>query len=126
MIARPHVIRRGKMMIGYMKRHEQYVNQMLEKELSEEARRELREYHDRQILWMQHERMVHLIVMLFVCLFALLALGFTILNPIPPYFVLFALLMILSVAYVIHYYRLENGVQRWYDLSDRIKARPRL
>jgi cell division protein FtsW (lipid II flippase) len=110
-------------MIGYMKRHEQYVEQRLEKGLSDEERQELREYHDRQIRWMQHERLVHLIVMLFVCLFALLALGLTILNPIAPYFVLFALLVILSVAYLVHYYRLENGVQRWYGLSNRIETR---
>lgn len=113
-------------MIGYMKRHEQYINQILEQELGDEARRELREYHNRQIQWMQHERLVHLIVMLFVCLFALLVLGFTILNPILPYLVLFALLIILAVAYLIHYYRLENRVQRWYDLSNRIRARQRL
>ncbi|MCX5818587.1 MAG: hypothetical protein NT047_01520 [Deltaproteobacteria bacterium] len=112
-------------MIDYMKCHERYVREMLEKDLGPEEWRELLEDHDRQIRWMQHERLVHLLVMLFVCLFALLALGFTIFEPILSHFVLFGLLMILAVAYIIHYYRLENGVQKWYDLSNRIRSHQR-
>ena len=57
-------------MIEYMKRHERYVQEMLEKNLQQEALKELLEYHDKQIQWMQHERIVHLITMLFVCLFS--------------------------------------------------------
>jgi hypothetical protein len=34
-----------------------------------------------------------------------------------------SLLIILSVAYVINYYRLENGVQKWYRLSNEIRNR---
>ena len=113
-------------MIEYMKRHERYVKEMLEKNFQKEALKELLEYHDKQIRWMQHERMVHLITMLFVCLFTLLSLGFTIVNPALPGIALCALLIILTLAYVIHYYRLENGVQRWYDLSNEIKLHNQL
>lgn len=112
-------------MIDYMKRHERRVQEMLEKDLGPEEWHELLEDHDRQLRWMQHERLVHLLVMLFVCLFALLALGFTIFDPALPHWLLFGLLMILAVAYIIHYYRLENGVQRWYDLSNRIRSHRR-
>jgi phosphoglycerol transferase MdoB-like AlkP superfamily enzyme len=108
-------------MIDYMKRHERYVKEMLEKNLGREALIELLAYHDKQIQWLQHERLIHLLVMLFVCLFFLLSFGFTIANLSLPYIILSALLMILSVAYIIHYYRLENGVQRWYLLSNQIK-----
>lgn len=109
-------------MIGYMKRHEGYVREMLEKGLDPEALRGLLEYHDKQILWMQHERLVHLIVTLFVCLFALLSLGFAVWMPTLPCFALSGLLVILAAAYIVHYYRIENGVQRWYDLSDQIRS----
>ncbi|MBN1381172.1 MAG: hypothetical protein JXA41_05825 [Deltaproteobacteria bacterium] len=109
-------------MIDYMNRHEKYVNEMLQKELSRDERLELLAYHDKQIQWMQHERLAHLITMLFVCLFFLLSFGFTVMNFFIPYVLLSAILMILSVAYIIHYYRLENGVQRWYALSNRIMA----
>ena len=109
-------------MIGYMKRHERYVREIVEKTLNQEARRDLLAYHDQQIRWMQHERLVHLLIMLFVCLFALLSLGFVLLAPTLPFFILLALLIILSSAYIFHYYRLENGVQKWYELSREIRT----
>jgi hypothetical protein len=110
-------------MIGYMKQHELYVKEMLKKNPKPEALRNLLEYHDKQIRWMQHERLAHLITMLFVCLFALLSMGYTLLNPVVPCFILLGLLITLSVAYVIHYYRLENGVQKWYRLYNDIRNR---
>lgn len=109
-------------MIEYMKRHEKYVLSLLETAPTREAFAELLEYHDKQILWMQHERLVHLITMMFVCLFFLLAFGFSMIHFFVPYLLLAALLLILTIAYIIHYYRLENSVQRWYDLSNRIRS----
>ena len=110
-------------MIDYMKRHESYVQETLEKNPDKEKLRELLAYHDKQIQWMQHERLIHLIVMLFVCLFTLLSLGFTIIRTSTPSIILSVLLLILSAAYVIHYYQLENGVQKWYLISNQIKQR---
>jgi len=108
-------------MINYMKQHEQYVQDMLQGDLSAEALNELMAYHDKQIFWMQQERLAHLITMLFVCLFTLLTWGFTYTTPNVACFILSALLLILSIAYIIHYYRLENGVQKWYKLANQIK-----
>jgi hypothetical protein len=110
-------------MIDYMKKHESYVQDVLAKNPDEEKLKELLAYHDKQIQWMQHERLVHLIVMLFVCSFTLLILGFTMMNISIPAIILFVIFLILSVAYLIHYYRLENGVQKWYDISNQIKQR---
>jgi cell division protein FtsW (lipid II flippase) len=110
-------------MIEYMKRHELYVREILAKNPSPEALKDLLKYHDKQIQWMQHERLVHLLTMLFVCLFALLSMGYALFNPSAPCFILSGLLIILSVAYVIHYYRLENGVQKWYRISNEIRGR---
>ena len=110
-------------MIGYMKKHERYLKEMLEKNTDEEKLRELLAYHDKQIQWMQHERFVHLIVMLFVCLFTLLSFGFTVIITSTPSIILSVVLLILSVAYIIHYYQLENGVQKWYLISNQIKQR---
>jgi len=110
-------------MITYMKNHENYVQKELEKNPDKENLKKLLAYHDKQIQWMQHERLVHLIVMLFVCSFTLLILGFTMINISIPSIILFAIFLILSVAYLIHYYRLENGVQKWYLISNQIKQR---
>lgn len=62
-------------MINYMKKHEAYVREALERSPGPEAGKELLALHERRIAWMQHERLVHLLTMLFVCLFAFLALG---------------------------------------------------
>ena len=113
----------GHIMIDYMKMHERYVQDMLEKNPNKEDLRELFQYHDKQIQWMQHERLVHLIVMLFVCLFTLLILGFAVIRTSVPSIILSVILLGLSIAYIIHYYRLENGVQKWYLISNQIKQR---
>lgn len=110
-------------MIDYMKKHESYVREVLEKNPDEEKLKELLAYHNRQIQWMQHERLVHLIVMLFVCFFTLLVFGFTVMRSSLPSMMLLAILLILSVAYLFHYYRLENNVQQWYSISNQIRQR---
>ncbi|MBN1365351.1 MAG: hypothetical protein JW976_11145 [Syntrophaceae bacterium] len=110
-------------MINYMKKHESYVKEMLEKNSNNEKLREIFAYHDKQIQWMQHERLVHLIVMLFVCLFTLIIFGFAVIYTSVLFIVLFVILLVLSVAYIIHYFRLENGVQKWYLISNEIRRR---
>lgn len=110
-------------MIDYMKKHENYVREMLENNPAEEKLRELLAYHDKQIHWMQHERLVHLIVMLFVCFFTLLIFGFAMIRTSVPSMILSVILLILSVAYLLHYYRLENRVQKWYLIANQIKQR---
>jgi Ca2+/Na+ antiporter len=108
-------------MIDYIRKHDRYVSELLEKNPGQEALRELLTHHDKQIAWMQHESLAHLMTMLFVCLFFLLAFGFTMIHFVLPYMLLTALLLILSVAYILHYYRLENSIQRWYVVSNRIR-----
>jgi len=112
-------------MIESMTRHEIYVKGILTSNPAPEALLELLAYHDKRLGWMQHERLAHLHAMLAVCLFALLSLGYALIRPSLSCFLLSCLLVALSIAYLIHYYRLENGVQRWYRLSDDIRERIR-
>lgn len=108
-------------MIAYMKKHEKYVSEKLHQKLSQEDLAELLAYHEQQITWMQHERLIHLIVTLFVCLFTLLALGFAFHHTSWSAWFLGVIFLILSMAYLIHYFRLENGVQRWYEMANQIR-----
>jgi cell division protein FtsW (lipid II flippase) len=110
-------------MINYIKQHDQLLNGMLHKNPDSSALRDLLQYHDKQIMWIAHERLVHATVMLFVCLFMLLSLGFSMVKPTIPGFVITVLLLVLTVAYLIHYFRLENTVQRWYRVSNEIWAK---
>lgn len=108
-------------MIDYMKKHETYVSESLNKNLTKEELRELLAFHDKQIQWMQHERLSHLIVMVFVCFFTLLIFGFAVVQTSMPSIILSVIFLFLTLAYIIHYYRLENGVQRWYLISNQIQ-----
>jgi hypothetical protein len=62
-------------------------------------------------------------VTLFFGLCTLLTLLFVVLHPLIPMGVLLLLLLALLVPYVAHYYRLENGLQRWYHLANEIESR---
>jgi hypothetical protein len=106
----------------YLKRHEAFVIRCLDSDLERDRLAELRELHADQIRFMQHERLAHLWVMLFVLLFMLLCVGYAATVPGWPPLAASALLLVLSVFYVVHYFRLENGVQRWYRLAQRIDA----
>jgi cell division protein FtsW (lipid II flippase) len=89
------------------------------------ARRdEIRRVHEVMIARMQHERLIHLIVTLFIALFALLSVGFAVLTHWIFSFALSLVLLGLVSVYLVHYFRLENGVQRWYHLSDELAAAP--
>ena len=73
-----------------------------------------------QIGFFMHERLVHLIV---TVLFAVLSVGtalFFVAQPSIPILLLFGALLILLIPYIMHYYLLENGVQKLYSLYDRL------
>jgi membrane-bound metal-dependent hydrolase YbcI (DUF457 family) len=105
-----------------LKRHERFVRGVLA-EASPAALAAVRDHHDRRVRDFQHERLVHLLVTLFVALFALLAVAWLLHEPSAGAAALAALLLVLTAAYVLHYFRLENGVQRLYDLSRRLDER---
>ncbi len=107
----------------YLKRHEAFIREALEGKRGELSFEELRAFHREQLAFMQHERLIHLLVTLFVALYFLLAAGYSLLSPSWPGFALAALLLVLLAAYLVHYFRLENGVQRCYHLANRIAER---
>jgi len=105
-----------------MQRHEAFVRGVLKKAAQGTRSADLvglRILHDRQIRYMPHERLVHLVVAMFAAAFLLLSLGFACVRPSWGSAALALLLLILTSAYL-NYHRLENGVQRWYHLANRI------
>lgn len=94
-------------MTEFIKEHDRYLNNNGLDETNTA-------YHLIQIEVLQHERLVHLIVMLFVALSALMCLGIYLFSELSLFLIAFALLLILTLFYILHYYRLENSVIRWY------------
>ncbi|MBO5112969.1 MAG: hypothetical protein J6C12_06455 [Lachnospiraceae bacterium] len=78
------------------------------------------EEHLVQISFFQHERLVHLIVTVTVAILTLMSAGIFIATSYVPVIMLFALLMVLLVPYIMHYYTLENEVQKMYVQYDRM------
>lgn len=82
--------------------------------------RVFRAYHERQIGYLQAERLAHLLVMLAVAVFSVGALLALLLRPSIETAALLGLLLALLVPYLFHYFRLENATQRWYRIARRL------
>jgi len=80
----------------------------------------IKEYHKVQIEFLQHERLVHLMVTLAFAAFSITSYIITGFLTTVPMILLDLILTTMLIFYIVHYYRLENGIQRWYDLYNRI------
>ena len=79
-------------------------------------------FHLTQIRFLQHERLVHLMVMLFVMVAFLVFFILFLLFKNLFIFAVFLLCFVLTLFYVFHYFKLENTVIRWYFIyNDRVK-----
>lgn len=91
-------------------------------------RDELRGYHAQRVAEFQHERLVHLLVTFFFAGLMLgswagLALSLATFDGVFIGLVglLVLILTVLEVFYIQYYYRLENGVQRLYEITKLLK-----
>ena len=90
-----------------------------------EATKELLEEHLRMIAWVQHERLVHLIVTVMVVLCELFTVDLVLLHPelgIVPAVIILGLAVLLGF-YFYHYFFLENTVQRWYRIAEEMQEK---
>ncbi len=73
------------------------------------------------IQFFQHERLVHLIVTFFTGIGTILFLLGSLYFENIPLLLLFFITLCLFIPYIFHYYYLENGVQKLYDIYFTIK-----
>ena len=89
---------------------------------------ELKQYHSEMLRNFQHERAMHLAVMLFFVAVTLVFIAIAVCGAFFIRDLLFmilasiiaALLFITTVFYVRHYYFLENHIQKLYDISTKL------
>lgn len=81
------------------------------------------EDHRAVIGFLQHERLIHLLVTLVFGVMFLLVMTFSLFQPMGVLLVVDFLLVILLIPYIWHYFKLENGVQRLYWLDKEIQNR---
>ena len=101
-------------MKNFIREHESMIEEALKRN---DELQDLRAHHEQQIGYLQAERFAHLFVMLAVAFFTVGSLLALMVQPSPLLAAILGLLLILLVPYVLHYFRLENAVQRWYRLA---------
>ena len=103
---------------------QKYIDEEMKNAPEEKTRKVLSEF-ETKISYYQHERLIHLLVTLafatwllfeIYCLFVL-----------PSEFLIACVLLVLiffglTVGYVMHYYFLENSVQKMYHMRDEIRS----
>lgn len=108
----------------------------IEKEYDKKAKgaqAELLEYHLQMVQHFQHERLIHLIVTMFFALFMMIFFIFficlSILLPsggsylIGGVGLIALILLVTTLFYAAHYYKLENGTQRLEDMTRKLYGR---
>lgn len=100
--------------LNYVKETDNLINK------KEKVSKERLEYHLIQIEQFQHERLIHLIVTVFVGIVAILFFLFGIFLQNIGILLVFIILVCLFIPYILHYYLLENNVQKLYDQYDKL------
>lgn len=72
-----------------------------------------------KISFFQHERLIHLLVTLFYAILFTVFMSLGFIHYL--FFIIAAILMVFLLFYIVHYFRLENGVQYLYKQYDRLK-----
>ena len=96
--------------------HESYLRDKL---AEGESPQQLYLWHLHKLAWLQHERLIHLLVLFATGILLLFTMGIGCYThwmlEVWPFLLIF---FVLLVAYIWHYYQLENRVRHWYKLAD--------
>ncbi|MFA6463126.1 MAG: hypothetical protein WCT51_03685, partial [Candidatus Shapirobacteria bacterium] len=79
--------------------------------------------HREMIRFIQHERLIHLLVTLTVAILFMISMMFSLIYQFLFLFLVDFLLLVLLVPYIFHYFKLENGVQKMYWIDKLIKEK---
>lgn len=100
-----------------------YIDEEMKNAPEEKTREVLAEF-EQKILYFQHERLIHLMVTLAFAIFLLFEIFTLFIMPID--FIVAGILLVclflgLTIGYIMHYYFLENSVQKMYHMRDEIR-----
>ncbi|MBR4430854.1 MAG: hypothetical protein IKZ29_10615 [Clostridiales bacterium] len=100
-----------------------YIDEEMKNAPEEKTREVLAEF-EQKISYFQHERLIHLLVTLAFAIFLLFEIFTLFVMPID--FIVAGVLLVclflgLTIGYIMHYYFLENSVQKMYHMRDEIR-----
>ncbi|MCR5294014.1 MAG: hypothetical protein K6E30_02410 [Lachnospiraceae bacterium] len=83
----------------------------------------LLEWHLEKLRWLQHERLIHLIVTVMVVFVEAFVTGLVLLHPELSFWAAIVMLglAVLLGFYFRHYFFLENTVQKWYLIAEELR-----
>lgn len=105
-----------KRVLDYMK----VIDDILTDEKGDYDYEEIRKEHLVQLQFFMHERHMHLLVMLTFALFAFGTFGLMFMSFQPSLLLLMLAVFVLLVPYILHYFLLENSVQKMYEQYDAL------
>lgn len=104
----------------YWLEHEVLIKQALASKKNKINWLALSEKHLAKLNWLQHERLIYLLIALSFCFFSLSSfLALLIISQI-ELVVLTLIFLVTAIFYIICYYLLENMVRRWHKLNDKL------
>ena len=102
------------------KQIEEYIKEVEKKierkEITEKYKKDMLNY----ISFYQHERLIHLLVTIFVGICAVIFFTAMLYFESISLLIIFAILLLLFIPYIFHYYFLENSIQKLYLLYKKI------
>lgn len=102
------------------KAYDKAIKLKIESNNNNEDWKNILESHKSMIAIIQHERLIHLLVTMFVAISMLLCVLTTLITLNTYLFYLDIPLMVLFLAYIIHYRFLEDTTQNWYKITEKI------
>ncbi len=106
---------------NYIKTYMKSVEAALEDESTDlEA---LKREHLVQIEFIQHERLIHLLVTIMTCLLLFIGMCVFFISGLTPFLIVDGLLLILTFGYLLYYFYIENSTQKLYSLYNKISAK---
>jgi hypothetical protein len=109
-------------MIGFLNKHLSEISKKIKDGKGRNWETILR-HHRETIKFMQHERLIHLLVTLAFGIKFVVVMIFSLIYPRMILFVVDGLLLVLLVPYIFHYFKLENGVQKMYWVDKLIQSK---
>lgn len=105
----------------YFSAYIQYVLDMLEDESTDFKK--LEQELLIKISFMQHERLIHLLVTILFAVLLFLSLIIFFISDIAAMLLVTLLMLVLLIPYIAHYFFLENGVQKLYCIYDTVRSK---
>lgn len=108
----------------FCKEHESWMEQEMQ---NNGVTKDLLAIHLEKLHWLQHERLVHLLVLMMTVFAELFFAYLTLVHPEtnPASAAAMLLLAVLLVFYFAHYFFLENTTQHWYRIAEKVMEKRR-